>query len=155
MNVIRHPYLNALITAAMSFFYAAVFLLTSGHLEFKQTLQAREHSESQLLEQLVGFFEGGRSEIYRLCVSFYGRMRSRFIHSPENRLRRIPDQNSGRQFARERFSDAAFVPRCASAHSERPQLCNRNHCVFGRRPLVCIFARQSHLYNKMVYGISA
>ena len=38
MKRMKNPYVNAAITAIVSFFYAAVFILTSGHPEFEQIL---------------------------------------------------------------------------------------------------------------------
>ena len=38
MKIIRNPYLNAAVTSVISLAYAAVFILTSGHLEFERIL---------------------------------------------------------------------------------------------------------------------
>ena len=38
MKIIRNPYLNAAVTSVISLAYAAVFILTSGHIEFERIL---------------------------------------------------------------------------------------------------------------------
>jgi hypothetical protein len=43
MRVMKNPYINAVVTSVISFAYAAVFILTSGHIEFERMLH---HSQT-------------------------------------------------------------------------------------------------------------
>lgn len=43
MRIIRNPYINAAVTSVISLAYAAVFILTSGHIEFERILN---HSQT-------------------------------------------------------------------------------------------------------------
>lgn len=38
MKLLKSPYVNAAITSIVSFFYAAIFIVTSGHLEFARII---------------------------------------------------------------------------------------------------------------------
>lgn len=38
MRIMKNPYINAIVTSVISLAYAAVFILTSGHIEFERTL---------------------------------------------------------------------------------------------------------------------
>lgn len=43
MRIIKNPYINAAVTSVISLAYAAVFILTSGHIEFERILN---HSQT-------------------------------------------------------------------------------------------------------------
>lgn len=43
MRIIKNPYINAVVTSVISLAYAAVFILTSGHIEFERILN---HSQT-------------------------------------------------------------------------------------------------------------
>ena len=57
MKRIRNPYFNAAVISAISFLYGAVFILTSGHLEFERIL---DHGQT-----LSGAFWNGWSVFLR------------------------------------------------------------------------------------------
>ena len=43
MRIMKNPYINAIVTSVISLAYAAVFILTSGHIEFERLLN---HSQT-------------------------------------------------------------------------------------------------------------
>ena len=43
MKLMKNPYINAAVIAILSVFYAAVFIITSGHIEFQSIL---DHSQT-------------------------------------------------------------------------------------------------------------
>lgn len=43
MKLMKNPYVNAAVTAVISIFYASVFIITSGHIEFQRILN---HSQT-------------------------------------------------------------------------------------------------------------
>lgn len=59
MKLIKNPYINASITAIVSFFYAAVFILTSGHIEFEQILGHEETLNNALWNSWSAFLKQG------------------------------------------------------------------------------------------------
>lgn len=65
MKLMRHPYVNAAITASISLFYGAVFLVTSGHLEFERMLR-----HAPTLHH--AFWNGWSAFVGRGCLKYVG-----------------------------------------------------------------------------------
>lgn len=65
MKLMRHPYVNAAITASISLFYGAVFLVTSGHLEFERMLR-----HAQTVNH--AFWNGWSAFVGQGCLKYVG-----------------------------------------------------------------------------------
>lgn len=59
MKLIKNPYVNAAITATISFFYAVIFILTSGHLEFERLLGHEQTLNSVFWNSWSAFLQQG------------------------------------------------------------------------------------------------
>ena len=65
MKLMKHPYVNAAITASISLFYGVIFFVISGHLEFERMLQ-----HAPTLNH--GFWNGWSAFIGRGCLKYIG-----------------------------------------------------------------------------------
>ena len=59
MRGLRHPYVNAAVTCAISLVYAAVFIVTSGHLEFQRMLSHGQTLSSPFWNGFSAFVRQG------------------------------------------------------------------------------------------------
>ena len=65
MKLMKHPYVNAAITASISLLYGVIFFVTSGHLELERMLQ-----HAPTLNH--GFWNGWSAFIGRGCLKYIG-----------------------------------------------------------------------------------
>lgn len=59
MKFMKNPYINATVIALISFIYAAVFILTSGHIEFDRILKHSQTLKGPFWNGLSAFLQYG------------------------------------------------------------------------------------------------